>query len=316
MKTSCYSLLLLAGAVTLLLGACKKSVFDDLSLCPQPVAMSVYSQTPCEPTPIYPRSIAQVRFLVFGPTGVLQGVYEDKSVALSAQYRMVREMQSAPGNYTFVAWAGQDLSPLTSALEVGKTRITDAVVTYQHQGDTLRSFPTPLYVGKLEQKLNGGATAVLDTVWAKVRVQELTYRIHLTVEGLPAGRDYQITVRDDHTRYSVLGDILPADTVVYAPQVRAEGGVLKADLSVLKMERNRQCMLQVKDKKTGAVVYEANLVEDILMNASRGEPPYNLNCDHDFNVNLKLQWTADTWMVVQVKVNDWNVIVREVDLGA
>jgi hypothetical protein len=51
-----------------------------------------------------------------------------------------------------------------------------------------------------------------------------------------------------------------------------------------------------------------------------GAPPYRLECDHDFNVIIVFEQVPDdpseqeTYMVMRVWVNDWNVISREVKL--
>ena len=68
----------------------------------------------------------------------------------------------------------------------------------------------------------------------------------------------------------------------------------------MKLEEGRNAFVSLIDKTTGEILYTANLVDDILMfRGDAGEPPYSLECDHDFPITLKLKYEKETWMLIQ-----------------
>lgn len=83
----------------------------------------------------------------------------------------------------------------------------------------------------------------------------------------------------------------------------------------MKLEEGRNAFVSLIDKTTGEILYTANLVDDILMfRGDAGEPPYSLECDHDFPITLKLKYEKETWMLIQATVLDWNVVSRPIEL--
>ena len=97
--------------------------------------------------------------------------------------------------------------------------------------------------------------------------------------------------------------------------VRDAEGALKADFTLMKLEEGRNAFVSLIDKTTGEILYTANLVDDILMfRGDAGEPPYSLECDHDFPITLKLKYEKETWMLIQATVLDWNVVSRPIEM--
>lgn len=93
--------------------------------------------------------------------------------------------------------------------------------------------------------------------------------------------------------------------------------ILKADFTLMKLEEGRNTLISLVNKTTGEILYTANLVDDIIMfRGDSGEPPYSLECEHDFPIILKLKYEKSTWTLVQATVLDWNVVSRPVELGA
>ena len=102
-----------------------------------------------------------------------------------------------------------------------------------------------------------------------------------------------------------------------AEATRNTDGELKADYTLMKLEEGRNTLESLVNKTTGDFRYSANLVDDIIMfRGDSGEPPYSLECDHDFPITLKLKYEKETWTLVQATVLDWNVVSRPVELGA
>lgn len=84
----------------------------------------------------------------------------------------------------------------------------------------------------------------------------------------------------------------------------------------MKLAEGRNVRLAITNTTTGKVVYEVNMVDDLIMyRGDSGEPPYKLECDHDFNIVIVFQENpekGENYMLMKVVVNDWNVIKREV----
>ena len=118
--------------------------------------------------------------------------------------------------------------------------------------------------------------------------------------------------------YDFNGQIALCERFEYvAEATRDTEGVLKADFTLMKLEEGRNTLVSLVNKTTGEILYTANLVDDIIMfRGDSGEPPYSLECDHDFPITLKLKYEKETWTLVQATVLDWNVVSRPVELGA
>ena len=85
----------------------------------------------------------------------------------------------------------------------------------------------------------------------------------------------------------------------------------------MKLEEGRNTTHIPKSTRQLEILYTANLVDDIIMfRGDSGEPPYSLECEHDFPIILKLKYEKSTWTLVQATVLDWNVVSRPVELGA
>lgn len=295
------------------------AVYDNLSACPQGVNFHFYRQTPCEQFPHYPMTIAQVRVFAFDEKGILADEFSDPGFSPRAD-SFLPAVFKKPGKYTFVAWGAADFSDYDfSDFRKGETSIQDMRVSL-HSGDgvVLSAF-SPLHVGVASVDLKRNREG---TVYHQVdfNMQELTYRLALTVElkgGMYSpGEEFVVEIGDDNGVYDFSGEIFPAGRINYFREAAIDGnGVLRADFMLMKLKEGRNARLSVMHKMTGEVIYEANLVEDIIMyREEAGPPPYNLACDHDIPVTLKLHHEKQTWLLVQATVLGWNVISRPVDL--
>lgn len=300
---------------------CDPAVFDNLSNCPQGVIFRFYSQTPCGRFPDYPAAITRVRVFAFDGKDVLIGEFSDEDVVLSADYFLSAIVRHT-GNLSFVAWGGSDLDAYDfSRFEKGVTTRREMSVALQMEQKRISSAPCPLYVGLASASLtsNSNVGSVYEQVAFNMR--ELTYRVHFTIESgpdtFPMDEDFVIAIEDDNGLYDFDGRILSGKRFEYVnAATRDAKGALKADFMLMKLEEGRNAMVSLKNVTTGETVYSANLVDDIIMfRGEAGEPPYSLECEHDFPVNLKLKYVKDTWMLVQATVCDWNVVSRPIELG-
>ena len=132
----------------------------------------------------------------------------------------------------------------------------------------------------------------------------------------PIDEEFVIRIEDDNGVYDFNGRIALCERFEYATEaVHDAEGALKADFTLMKLEEGRNAFVSLIDKTTGEILYTANLVDDILMfRGDAGEPPYSLECDHDFPITLKLKYEKETWMLIQATVLDWNVVSRPIEL--
>ena len=299
---------------------CDFAVFDDLVSCPQGVSFHFYRQTPCEQFPNYPSDIRQVRVFAFDANGVLVGEFSDKKVLLSADYSLSATLRHT-GKLTFVAWGGSDLEAYDfSDFQEGVTTRQEMQVSLRLKNGRISSAPGPLYVGLASISLENRKD--MGSVYERVafNMQELTYRVHFTISSIgspfPIDEEFVIRIEDDNGVYDFNGRIALCERFEYATEaIHDAEGALKADFTLMKLEEGRNAFVSLIDKTTGEILYTANLVDDILMfRGDAGEPPYSLECDHDFPITLKLKYEKETWMLIQATVLDWNVVSRPIEL--
>lgn len=299
---------------------CDSAVFDNLSGCPQGVNFQFYSQTPCEQFPNYPSDIRQVRVFAFDEQDVLVGEFSDKKAVLSADYSLPVTLRHT-GKLTFVAWGGSDLAAYDfSGFKEGVTTKREMRVALRLKENRISSAPGPLYVGLSSVSLENRED--MGSVYERVafNMRELTYRIHFTIistsDPFPVGEDFIIRIEDDNGVYDFNGQIAIGERFEYTTEAVCDAeGALKADFTLMKLEEGRNALVSLIDRTTGVTLYTADLVDDIIMfREDAGEPPYSLECDHDFPITLKLKYEKETWTLVQATVLDWNVISRPIEL--
>lgn len=299
---------------------CNSAVFDDLGRCPQGVNLQFYSQTPCERFPDYPSDIREVRVFAFDDKDVLVGEFSDRNMVLSADYSLPATLRHT-GKFTFVAWGGSDLAAYDfSGFKKGVTTKREMRVALRLKENRISSAPGPLYVGLSSVSLENRED--MGSVYERVafNMRELTYRIHFTIIStsapFPVGEDFIIRIEDDNGVYDFNGQIAIGERFEYTTEAVCDAeGALKADFTLMKLEEGRNALVSLIDRTTGVTLYTADLVDDIIMfRGDAGEPPYSLECDHDFPITLKLKYEKETWTLVQATVLDWNVISRPIEL--
>ncbi len=306
-------LLLVAGQ------GCDTMIYDDLSECPQGVDFHFYSQTPCETTRDYPTQLKQIRLFAFDENEVLVGEYPFNNLTLSAE-NLQRTFFYRLGTFTFVAWGSDDLSAYEiSSFKVGETTKQEMELSLVRQ--TEKPHATSLYYG-VSAPLTIADRSQLGTIFDRVDINmiEFTNRIYLTVHGLPADGSFSVSVIENNASFLFNGNYAKSTGWVYQLPLKNEGNLFKADmLTLLKLAENRGTTLTVIDNKTNQPIFEADLVNDLILNREQATPPpYNLECERDFHIDIFLEHAIDpgtTWMIVRAIINNWNLVYRNVILG-
>ena len=300
---------------------CDKMIYDNLSECPQGVNFAFYTQTPCESGPSYPKAIKQVRVFAFDENEVLAEEYAATDVALSADYLLKTPFYKV-GKFTFVAWGGEDLSTYDfSQFTKGTTTKQQMFLSMKKQAGKVSTHPLPLYYGASPEPLVITDRTNLGSIFDLVSFnkQELTNRIRFTIHGLSKEDTYSVVITDDNGNYDFNADYAPDSRFDYTSPVHRDGDMLKADFTVMKLAEGRDTRFTLTSTTTGKVIYSVDLVDDIIMyRGDSGEPPYRLECNHDFNIIIVFKPNPEsqtTYMLTSIIVNDWNVVKRPVILG-
>ena len=278
--------------------------------------------TPSGQFPDYPSDIRQVRVFAFDEKDVLVSEFSDKKAVLSADYSLSVTLRHT-GKLTFVAWGGRNLEAYDfSGFKEGVTTKQEMWVALRLKDRRVSSVPEPLYVGLASISLENREDMGSIYEWVSFNMRELTYRVHFTIcpipDPFPMDEEFVIRIEDDNGVYDFNGQIALCERFEYvAEATRDTERVLKADFTLMKLEEGRNTLISLVNKTTGEILYTANLVDDIIMfRSDSGEPPYSLECEHDFPITLKLKYEKSTWTLVQATVLDWNVVSRPVELGA
>lgn len=298
--------------------ACDSWIYDDLADCPQEVVFHFYRQIPCETQPYYPADIREVRVYAFDDNDVLAGQFTATNLTLTRDTFLTVPFDQQ-GDFRFVAWAAASFDNYSVAsIQPGVTTRQQLMLALSHPDGIVQERPAPLYMGELSSPLGRhyqpGEGTHRDTV--RINMQQLTYRVNLTVYGLDASAPYDAFITDDNDQYDFYGHIVGGrPSFHYTSLIDRQGTVLRARYTTLRLAENRPTRLSIVNTATGREVFGTRLVDDLIMyRGVFGEPPYSLSCDHDFNVIIVLerdtQVTTETYMTVRATVNDWNVVYR------
>lgn len=295
---------------------------DDLSDCPHELIFKFYNQTKCDANPLYPESIKELKVFVFDSNNLLVAQYNKNNVVLDANFSFTVDFTSL-GEFSFVAWGSESFVNYNSDFVVGKTSRDELILTLNHAVGEVTSRPAALFFaeGRDETTQSGvvkrsmGLKDGTEINTVVFNMLEYTNRINLTINGLPTTQQYDIFITDNNDSYDYYGKIisgrLPFD---YKTNIVENGGVYKANFVELKLESGRDARLVVYDKTADRVAFSCNLVDDLILNTSTGTNPFDLDCDHDFDIEMTVEYRTDTWILLFLKINEWNIVTREVEL--
>lgn len=291
---------------------------DDLSDCPQLLVMKFYRQTPCETQKYYPDDVKYLRVFMFDDNEVLEDVFTVDDMVLTEDYSLTVNYRKG-GRYTFVTWAGEYNQDYTfSSFKKGETRLSEMSLNRDFQNAPTDRHLSVLYTGQsdepIERDESDGNGTVIDTVWTNLK--QITNRLHIQVHGLPVERDIDIRIYDSNDVYDFNGNIVPGrpEHCEDVPTIKHDK-VRRLDTNVMKFkEVGDNTRLAIYDKVTNKEIFDVKLVDELLMYKDQfGNPPYDLECDHDFNIVIVMDKDIKygTWMMVTATVNDWNVVDRK-----
>lgn len=290
---------------------------DDLSDCPQQLTLKFARKTACDTQRYFPSDIKNLRVYLFDEDEKLLETVSRDDITLTANYDITLPYRSRGVN-TVVAWADQyDEDYSITDSEKATTKLSDMQLKMKAVPDNRHL--SVLYHGlsKFERQESDDRGSIIDTVWCDM--QQITNRLHIQVFGLPEQQDFDIRLHDDNDAYDFRADIIPGrpEFVTTAPTMKHDK-VRRLDTTVMKLTEGGHTRLAIYDYIAEKEIFSINLVDDLLMYRDQfGNPPYNLECDHDFNIVIVMDKDVKfgTWMMISAVVNEWNVVQREEELN-
>lgn len=313
-----------AALATLLLASCHRAVYEDLSHCPQGVDFGLYVQTPCDAAPKYPSEITEAHIFAFDEAGKLVRDITAKDLKPAPDFTLRTDFYRV-GKSDFIVWAGADLSAFDFGSFVpGTTTREQLLVSLKSQAQEVSSRHTGLipvvYVGKpVDGPLTQEDRSALGTSYDKVsiRLTRLTNRLHLTFKGLDPKHSYTVHVEDETSRYTIDGSFAKGETIKFLPDdLKQLDRTLTATIDVMRLDRGRHATLVLTDSTTGEEVMRKNLIEELLFAPAENEAsrPYNLDCQHDFDIEIDFKLDLGNYMKATIIINQWNLVFRHVIL--
>lgn len=319
----------LSALLLVALASCQKGIMSDLSECPQYTIFTFDVRTPDEIS--YPDGkIDDIRVFAFDENDQLIGEWKEGGVAFLPDYEM-RTNHYRPGKTTtFVAWAAKDMSQYDlSAFKVGAKK-SDLVLFMAKQADKIKATAGPLYVGTpkegaLNQIDRDGKGTVIDRV--HFPLTQITNHFNIEIRGLAPGHQYKMTYTAKNSRYSYDGQLLPdtpfewtTDTFEQKVSESGKSVTVSATYDILRLVPGERgdYLITITDE-SGQVVYEFDPLHDYILYsgvAMSSPNPFkdHLDLNHDFNIRILLQKYTETYMAVQVTIQNWNLVFRDAHL--
>lgn len=296
-------ILLVLGIAATLFSGCIKS---DLEGCPTGIELQFRYAAAGTFTRSNPAMLDYLTLYIFDADGGFLEQHEFTDIPLDGSYTVTLPSLDAD-TYRVVAWAGQnenrDLYQITPGtaqqnhldeLRLKLTRPSDDRVTRQ---------PPLLYNG-YETVARKPETA-RHTVW----LYQMTSRIAVTAAGVESPEHYAIRIDDNNGTYRFDRSFAPDEPFSYTP---AEGltlgdSELRQDFTVMRLAESRTPQLVITNPQTGHVLFEANLIGELLgLN-----PEIDFEYDHDFSIEIRFRDLTP----VSITVNGWEVLDEEGELG-
>lgn len=325
-----YKISLLAFLFVSICG-CHTGIMSDLDECPQYTVFTFDVRTPDEIS--YPdNKIDDIRVFAFDESNQLIGEWKEGEVAFLPGYEIKTEFYRPGKTTSFVAWAAKDMSQYDmSAFKTGAKK-DELVLFMAKQADKIKATAGPLYVGMpkdgvLVQDNRSGKGTETDMV--HFSLTQITNHFDIRIEGLPVGHQYKMTYMAKNSRYAYDGQLLTdtpfewtTETFEQSDNDNGKTVTLHATYDILRLVPGERgdYMVTVTDE-TDRVVYEFDPLHDYILysgEAMSSPNPFmdHLDLNHDFNIRILLQGSdkEETYMAVQVTIQNWNLVFRNVNL--
>lgn len=296
--------------ISLFFAACDCCIYDNLKNCPQGIAFRFASETPCGDV-LKLDELKQLHVQVYNSKGRFVQQYDEKDITVTSDYVLSIPFYAPGDSYHFVFWGMQnDKAYILSQnqLELNlKFRAENNTVTTTHLPAL---FYGAIHGHKIIDRRDLGTQ--IDTL--AVNMLPYSYPLTLNVQGLEPNKKYTVEISDNNIRFDWNGRVLDKP-VTYMCQASNVGDMKTVTLDVMRLVRPSNAVVRIKEQATGKVVYTMPM-EKILQEMERlHHVSIHPDCLKSLRIDLKVKLEPDgTYAGVSVRINQWNLVFREVIL--
>lgn len=293
-------LLLTVSISWLSLVACDRSIYDDLSHCPQGMEFSFVSQTPCMDVLPLDR-MTGLMLQIYDERGILVKEYDEKSIRITPDFKFSIPF-AIPGRYTFSFWGMESRQTYTKGLlfSCGLPPLTSVVS---------EALPALFYGSIQSHKIvdRSDMGTVIESF--EINMLPYTHNFNIEVMGLLDQKDYTVVIESNNATYDRYGKSLKTP-VSYVRESKSIGGKINVSMNTLRQERIGISTIHIKNSLTGQNLLSVSLDSILHLIESQSGEKVNLDCIQDLNLKLEVI----THQTIRVTLNEWNLVYRTVIL--
>lgn len=250
-----------------------------------------------------PQDLKHLDLFVFDDNDLYVGTWSDDHIRFSPGYYMTLPLDV--GTYTLVAWCNaRSCYYYKTDFIKGRTTLSEATIALLHNGGIVDTSPELLLFGNY---LQARVTRARNQSFV-VSLQQVTYDINVTTEGLPVSDgDFRLTITDIVSEGKFDSKVSPSsEEIRYTTACdKIAGGQLSASLAVIKLEEQRLIpVIGLTNSTNGTELFKGNLVRMILALRELA-PPVEVDFDRIYTYDIVLRFDAD--MNVTISINGWNI---------
>jgi hypothetical protein len=227
------------------------------------------------------------------------------------------------GKYHFCAWINYHENLIVDSLYAGQSRTkakVGLVIPYNKVIENTENIPFLCY-GKLESQEVG----INDKPFA-IPIMQFTNTINLTIIGLnqsplqvssAEGDNYIFSITDNNGTYGYDGDFKQSDNFIYSTNKRVNSDTLNLSLTVMKLSKQRNPTISIKNTDTGIdLEFPENLTDNLVQLILSGDKNNDFDKNHIYNIEIYYNSIPPTGIIVNeipvtITINDW--IVHQFD---
>ena len=286
--------------VMMLLYSCTK---EDLSVCPPDEQLLSIGFENVKPS--YENEVDRMDVLIFGANGILYKVLSESGISLHKDYTI--QTQLSPGDYRLVSWSdlGCHYKTLPETFVPGVTTFHEATMMLDSaEGSIINSDLHTSLFGTVQISV-GGVQTRSDANLVKIPLQQNSYRINLTVEGVYDHHNYTVTIADDNGSYNFDNQFVPCQALQYTKgPLLSTGGEFATSLTTLRLERNRTPQFTITDNTVAEILLTKDLITLILAVEESAGVTVDFSTEHEFDIHIKYDQTT---LTATITVNGWEV---------
>lgn len=326
------------AVVLVLAGAMGRSwVMDDFTECPEGLRVQLkvdagISSVGSLGAVHFAEEVSEASLFVFSSDGSYVGHYSEQVDALK-QNDFIMDLPLEPGRYKIVAWTGlADDKYITSELTPGKSTVDDLTVVLETDEENRQNeYLSPLWHGVTEdieikkmtrplcevnmKKCSNNFVVVLhDFNGNSIKGDTFTYEIR-TANGSMA-HDSSL-LEDDEISYGAYF-VETAEVSKYDDTKAAamDLTVARAELNTLRLVKDNDTRLVIRESATGSLVLDINLIQYILMTREYYEDRVGvkltdqqyLDYEDKYSIMFTMMPTGtiiNPYALVELRINGW-----------